>query len=120
MILTAIPKLPYISKQPTIDYYVTQLGCSLQSDYGDYLILKLGHAELHFFSFPDLQPGRSDFMIYLRIDHGIEDLYRSLHEKQVEIHPNGKLENKPWKQKEFSLLDPNGTLLTFGEASEYS
>jgi hypothetical protein len=23
---------------------------------------------------------------------------------------------RPWKQKEFSILDPNKTLLTFGEA----
>jgi hypothetical protein len=34
----------------------------------------------------------------------------------VPIHPNGKLELKPWMQKEFSILDPDHNLLTFGEA----
>lgn len=40
-----------------------------------------------------------------------------LHEafEDITIHPNGSLETKPWGMKEFSLLDPNGTLLTFGE-----
>jgi hypothetical protein len=34
----------------------------------------------------------------------------------VSIHPNGSLEIKPWKQKEFSILDSDYNLLTFGEA----
>ena len=54
-------------------------------------------------------------MIYLRIEN-IENFYENLQTQNVEIHPNGKLETKPWKQKEFSILDPNGTLLTFGES----
>lgn len=35
--------------------------------------------------------------------------------EDITIHPNGSLETKPWGMKEFSLLDPNGTLLTFRE-----
>jgi hypothetical protein len=55
-------------------------------------------------------------MIYLRIDAAIETFYQQLQDLKVVIHPNGKLELKPWNQKEFSILDPNGTLLTFGQA----
>lgn len=33
----------------------------------------------------------------------------------TDIHPNGHLALKPWKQKEFSLLDPDNNLLTFGQ-----
>jgi hypothetical protein len=55
-------------------------------------------------------------MIYLRVDHNIKDL----HDQILNISPSldrlGKLEIKPWGQKEFPLIDPNGTLLTFGEA----
>jgi hypothetical protein len=114
MISTIVPKLPYITKQPTIQFYEL-LGFSLRSDYGDYLIMDFVPCELHFFSYPTLQPGKSDFMIYLRIDSEIEKLYRKIQESGIAIHPNGKLSEKPWKQKEFSILDPNGTLLTFGQ-----
>jgi hypothetical protein len=34
---------------------------------------------------------------------------------KVNIHPNGPLTIKPWGQKEFSVLDPDNNLLTFGE-----
>ncbi len=116
MITTIIPKLPFIEKQKTINFYVSQLGFTLTSDYGDYLIANLDGVELHFFSFPGLNPSKSDFMIYLRIDNAIEMYYQKLEDLGVKIHPNGKLENKPWNQREFSIIDPNGTLLTFGQS----
>jgi len=118
MITSAIPKLPFIDKEQTVNYYVTQLGFTLRSDYGDYIIADLEGAELHFFSYPTLEPGKSDFMIYLRIDVGIEAMYQKFEKNGIAIHPNGKLEDKPWRQKEFSVVDPNGTLLTFGQALE--
>jgi hypothetical protein len=114
MITTIIPKLPFIEKQKTIDFYVL-LGFRPGADYGDYVIMSSDHAELHFFSYPTLQPAKSDFMIYFRVT-GIEPLYQTLQQKGIAIHPNGKLEDKLWNQKEFSIIDPNGTLLTFGQA----
>jgi catechol 2,3-dioxygenase-like lactoylglutathione lyase family enzyme len=33
------------------------------------------------------------------------------------IHPNGKLESKPWGVNEFVVLDPNGVCITFYEKS---
>lgn len=115
MITSAIPKLPFIDSQETRDYYA-RLGFSLRSDYGNYLIMSLDGVELHFFSFPDLVPAKSDFMIYLRIDEDIEGVYQGFQERGIPIHPNGELEDKPWGQKEFAMIDPNGTLLTFGQA----
>lgn len=115
MITSVIPKLPFINKEQTIEFYL-KIGFSLQADYTDYLILKNAMTELHFFSYPTLEPAKSDFMIYLRVDTDIEELYNMLQQKGVVIHPNGKLENKPWKQREFAITDPNGTLLTFGQA----
>jgi hypothetical protein len=43
-------------------------------------------------------------------------MYQMFQKEGIVIHPNGKLEDKPWKQSEFSVIDPNGTLLTFGQA----
>ena len=115
MITSVIPKLPFTEKQKTQDFYL-KLGCTLDSDYGDYLIVSLEQIELHFFSFPDLKPDTSDFMIYIRIDSDIETYYQKFQDAGIAIHPNGKLEKKPWNQLEFSILDPCGTLLTFGQS----
>jgi hypothetical protein len=115
MITSVIPKLPFIDKQKTIDFY-KQLGFILQSDYVDYLITRSAEVELHFFSYPALVPAKSDFMIYLRVETDIEILYLQLQQKGIAIHPNGMLEDKLWRQREFAIIDPNGTLLTFGQA----
>lgn len=114
MIVSVIPKLPFINKVETVDFYV-KIGFHLEADYGEYLIFSLEQTELHFFSFKDLDPRKSDFMIYLRVNAEIELLYNKLIEKGIAIHPNGALEKKPWNQIEFSIIDPNGTLLTFGQ-----
>ncbi|HPW98096.1 MAG TPA: VOC family protein [Flavobacterium sp.] len=116
MITTVIPKLPFINKQKTLEFYINQMGFDLLSDYGDYLLMRKDKVEIHFFSFESLDPKKSDFMIYLRIDAEIEKFYQELQDSEVEIHPNGTLETKPWNQKEFAIIDPNGTLLTFGQA----
>mgnify|MGYP000406523738 CR=1 FL=1 len=79
------------------------------------LILALNQTELHFFSYEDLEPKKSDFMIYLRVNAEIELFYNTIIEKGIAIHPNGTLDKKPWNQIEFSIIDPNGTLLTFGQ-----
>ena len=116
MIQSVIPKLPFIDRQKTIDFYV-KLGYTVQADYVDYVVIASEHTELHLFSFPTLQPAKSDFMIYLRVSE-VERLYNDVQQQGIAIHPNGKLEVKIWKQKEFSVIDPNGTLLTFGQSVE--
>ena len=80
-----------------------------------HLIATYNNSELHFFEFKELLPEKSDFMLYLKISSNIEKFYDLLKSKDIKIHPNGKLETKPWNMKEFSLIDPDGTLLTFGE-----
>ena len=114
MISLIIPKLPFINKEKTLEYY-SKLGFEMVADYGDYLIVKYQELEIHFFEFGTFLPEKSDFMIYLRIAKDIENYYQDIQDQGIEIHPNGKLETKPWNMKEFSLIDPSGTLLTFGE-----
>lgn len=118
MITSIIPKLPFIDKNKTQDFYLNQLGFKLGSDYGDYFIISIDEVELHFFAYPTLIPGKSDFMVYLRIDAGIDELYSKFKSCNPPINIIGKLELKPWKQKEFAIIDPNGTLLTFGQHIE--
>lgn len=113
--LTAIhPKLPMRNKAATKAFYLQQLGFSELADYGDYLLLAKDEIELHFFEYKDLQPHLNYGQVYIRC-HGIDAFYKKLLQAQVAIHPNGPLENKPWGQRKFALLDPDHNLLTFGE-----
>lgn len=116
MLSSVVPKLPFIDKKQTLDFYTNQLGFILDADYGDYLILHREGVELHFFSYPSLEPSKSDFMIYVRVDKEIEELYHGFLEVNPPIDRLEKMEVKPWGQKEFAIIDPNGTLLTFGQS----
>ncbi|UII19929.1 bleomycin resistance protein [Fulvivirga ligni] len=115
--LTSIhPKLPMRNKNVTKDYYVNQLGFSQfgSADYPDYLMVEKDNVQIHFFLFEGLKPKENYGQIYLRTDD-IEQLYQSLLDNDTAIHPNGKLQTKPWGQKEFSLLDPDNNLITIGQ-----
>lgn len=117
--LTAIhPKIPMRDKAATKDFYINQLGFRPlgNADYDGYLMLQKDTIELHFFEFKELDPRENYGQVYIRTDD-IENLYRSLPDQQVNIHPSGHLQLKPWGQKEFSLLDPDNNLLTFGQGA---
>ena len=108
------PKLPMRNKTVTIDFYVNGLGFTEIADYGDYLMLSKDQIEIHFFEFRDLNPRENYGQVYIRTND-IKDLYQKLIQQGVAIHPNGALGTRPWGQQEFSLLDPDHNLLTFGQ-----
>jgi hypothetical protein len=110
-----IPKLPIRDKILTKEFYLNQLSFELISDYGDYILLKKDEIEIHFFEFKTLNPLENYGQVYIRV-MDIDRLYKMLLDNAIAIHPNGHLEVKPWRQKEFSLLDPDHNLLTFGQA----
>lgn len=115
--LTAIhPKLPMRNKTITKRYYIEQLGFNIfgTADYPEYLMVEKDAIQLHFFLFANLDPEQNYGQVYIRVKR-IDDFYQTLLDNKVRIHPNGFLENKPWGQREFSVLDPDGNLLTFGE-----
>ena len=115
--LTAIhPKLPMRDKVVTKAFYLNQLGFKNlgNSDYDDYLMLERDGIQIHFFEFRKLDPLENYGQVYIRTDN-IDEFYQSLLDSNTTIHPNGKLENKAWGQREFSILDPDNNLLTFGQ-----
>ena len=116
MLINVHPKLPMRNKVATTEYYVDMLGFAIQgnTDYEAYLMLFKDNIEIHFFEFKTLNPLENYSGIYIRTDN-ITGLYKQFVEGNVAIHPNGALATKPWGQKEFSLLDPDNNLLTFGE-----
>ncbi|MGN6212156.1 bleomycin resistance protein [Parafilimonas sp.] len=114
--LTSIhPKLPMRNKSVTKDYYINQLGFEqFGGDYDGYLMMQKDNIQIHFFEFKELDPKENYGQVYIRTND-IDTFYQWLLDNKIAIHPNGHLELKPWKQKEFSLLDPDNNLLTFGQ-----
>ena len=117
MITDIIPKLPMRDKSITKDYYVHQLGFTDigSQDFDGYLILQRDQIEVHFFEFKDLDIKENYGQVYIRTND-IESLYKALITRGSTIHPSGHLQIKPWGQKEFSMLDPDHNLLTFGQS----
>ena len=117
MLKTVHPKLPMRNKTKTKDYYVNKLGFKDVSahDYNEYMIITKDEIEMHFFLYETLNIKENYGQVYIRTEN-IETVYESFLKENVAIHPNGKLETKPWGQKEFSLLDPDNNLLTFGQS----
>ena len=105
------------NKQITRDFYINKLGFKVygSADYDGYLMVTKDRIEIHFFEFQELDPKENYGQVYIRTED-IDNLYQSFKDNKVSIHPNGKLSTKAWGQKEFSLLDPDNNLLTFGQS----
>ena len=110
------PKLPMRDKKITREFYLNKLGFKEygSADYNDYLMIEKDQIQIHFFEFKELDPKENYGQVYIRTDN-IDNFYQTLLDYKTMIHPNGRLESKPWGQKEFSVLDPDNNLLTFGQ-----
>lgn len=116
MLTNIHPKLPMRDKTATKNFYLNQLGFQLfgTTDFDNYLMVEKDAIQIHFFEFRELNPKENYGQVYIRTND-IDHLYQSFLDNSVAIHPNGKLQTKPWGQKEFSVLDPDNNLLTFGQ-----
>jgi hypothetical protein len=85
------------------------------ADFDGYLMLEKDNIQIHFFEFNELNPKENYGQVYIRTNE-INEIFQSFLDKKVIIHPAGHLQIKPWGQKEFSILDPDNNLLTFGES----
>lgn len=119
MLTKVNPKLPMRNKAVTVDFYVHKLGFSPlgNTDFDQYLMVTKDDIELHFFEHKTLNPAENYGQVYIRTT-GIQQVYADFLAREIPIHPNGPLQLKPWGQWEFSVLDPDNNLLTFGEAME--
>ena len=111
------PKLPMRDKTSTKEFYINKLGFKEfgNADFEGYLMMEKDRIQIHFFEFKELHPKENYSQVYIRTDN-VDHFYQSLIDNKTTIHPNGQLEIKTWGQKEFSILDPDNNLLTFGES----
>lgn len=109
------PKLPMRDKAITRDFYLNKLGFQEfgSADYDGYLMVQKDNIQIHFFEFKELDPSENYGQVYIRTDN-IDEWYKLAVENKLNMPEAGHLQLKPWKQKEFSLLDPDNNLLTFG------
>lgn len=111
------PKLPMRNKAVTRDFYLNKLDFQEfgSADYDGYLMVQKDNIQIHFFEFKELDPKENYGQVYIRTDN-IEESYQLALDKKLSMPEAGHLQNKPWRQKEFSLLDPDNNLLTFGQS----
>ena len=111
------PKLPMRNKAITRDFYLGKLGFLEfgSADFDGYLMVQKDSIQIHFFEFKELDPKENYGQVYIRTDN-IEEWYQLALDNKSDMPAAGHLQIKPWGQKEFSLLDPDNNLLTFGQA----
>jgi hypothetical protein len=111
------PKLPMRNKATTREFYAKKLGFQQfgGADYDGYLMMQKDNVQIHFFEFKDLDPAENYGQVYIRTNE-IKKIYQSALDKKLNLPVAGHLEIKPWRQKEFSVLDPDNNLLTFGQS----
>jgi catechol 2,3-dioxygenase-like lactoylglutathione lyase family enzyme len=99
----------------TIAFYEQQLGFTTVHKEGEpteMAIVKRDTVEIFLFQNDDRHVAeQTAFRIH--VEH-VEALYAE-YQAQGVIHPNGKLDAKPWGTKEFGVLDPTGVCITFYE-----
>ena len=110
------PKLPMRVKAATRDFYLNRLQFEEfgREDFPGYLMVHKDGVQIHFFEHRELDPKENYGQVYIRTDD-IEQLYAFFLDNKITIHPSGHLQAKAWGQKEFSVLDPDNNLLTFGQ-----
>lgn len=118
-ILQLTPFVLCSSLQNQIDFYCDRLGftCGFMQD--NYAFLSRGKVAIRLLECPPREDGRAlgdDQSFYIDVD-GIDDLYESLKEGLTDL-PEGRVRapfDQPYLQREFHVLDEDGTLVFFGE-----
>jgi catechol 2,3-dioxygenase-like lactoylglutathione lyase family enzyme len=129
MIGKAIPNLPARDFDATAAMYA-RIGLVETGRWHDYSILERDDVELHFFADPDLDPGTTAGMAYIRVADvaslyaevvaaGFEilapDVLRERFDGGGPLERITALEDKPWGLREFALLDVDNNLLRIGQ-----
>jgi catechol 2,3-dioxygenase-like lactoylglutathione lyase family enzyme len=110
---TAIPKLASLNIERSVDFF-EKLGFSKVASYPNYAVVRRDSVEIHFWLCNDSRiPGETGCRINVE---GIDALFKDYSAKNI-VHPKDPLSLKPWGLREFSIVDVDGNLVTFAEAS---
>src|SRR5688500_1181890 len=111
--LNAVPKLLTRDLARTADYYSQHLGFEIINMYADYLIVRRGDVSLHFGLAPDTDPKNNQCSTYGYV-RGVDTANEQCKAEGI-LRQNAWLADRYYGVRDFSLIDPDGNLLTFGE-----
>ncbi|MBD0335770.1 MAG: VOC family protein [Cyanobacteria bacterium Co-bin13] len=113
---SAVPILASLDITKTIQFYCSVLGFTkIYEESGVYGIVQRDVVQVHFWACSKKHIAENTAC---RINaQGIDALYSEYRHKGV-IHPNAPLQEKPWGNREFAILDEDGNLITFFEATQ--
>jgi len=110
--LRAVPVLASLDLDATQRFYAERLGFDRLFTYPDYAISGRDGVQVHFTLTDDPAVPRHTSC---RIDvAGVDALHDEMQAAGV-VHPHGPLRDQPWGMREFSVLEGDGNLITFGE-----
>lgn len=112
-LVAAIPKLASLDVERSLTFF-ERLGFTRLHTSREYGVARRDSVSVHFWLCSDPRiPRETGCRISVE---GVDELFETYARLGV-IHPNGHLELKPWGSREFSILDPDGNLVTFNEAA---
>lgn len=116
----AIPVLPAAEVAESLKWWTELCGFTEMFRDGtppNYAGIQRGEARAHIAGMSDKKLARTvgdQTMVRFAVK-GVEEFYAEYQRRGGEVHPNGKLQTKPWGTKEFGAIDPNGVCVTFQE-----
>ncbi len=115
----AIPTLPSRSISVTTDFY-RRLGFEggAHEFNPEYAIFTRGVIELHFFTHRELVSAQSSAGCYFRVGdvQGIYEACSGCGLPGAGLPRMDRLDDKPWRLREFAVVDPDGNPLRIGQA----
>ena len=118
-ILQLTPFVLCSSLKKQIDFYCDRLGFTCGFTQDNYAFLSLGSVAIRLLECPPRADGRplgDEHSFYIDVE-GIDELYEQLRSGLDEL-PEGRVRapfDQPYLQREFHVLDEDGTLIFFGE-----
>ena len=112
MLKYAVPILASLNEQETVAFYTEKLGFTFHSSWDGYLIFSRDGMNLHLWPCTSAEIAKNTGC-YINVTE-VDKLYAE-YEPHGIIHPEGKLEVKPWEMKQFSIVDNNGNIIHIGE-----
>lgn len=110
--LRAAPVLASLDLDKTESFYKERLGFETEFKYPNYLSVIRNGLAIHFWVTDDPAiPKATSCYVYLE---GVDALHAEYDAAGV-VHPNGQLGTRPWRMKEFAILDGDGNMIRFGE-----
>ena len=112
-LISAIPKLASLDIEKSLAFF-ERLGFARKFASSTYGVAERDSVAIHFWLCSDPRiPTETGCRVTVE---GIDELFASYEALKV-VHPNGRLEMKPWGVREFSIHDADGNLVTFQQAA---